>query len=69
MRLNKYLKEATDKNIEITRKIIAKRIKVDPKYLKFIGMADYKDMGKGYNFNVTDKKHKQYKSTTQELVK
>ena len=67
LRLQEFLKE--DKNIEITRNIIAKRSKVDPKYLKFIGMEDYKHLGKGYNFNITDPKHKQYKSTKQELIK
>ena len=68
MRLEYYL-EKFDKYIEIAQAAIAKRNNVDPKYLKYIGMADYKKMGKAYNFNITDPRHKDYKSTKQELIK
>jgi hypothetical protein len=68
LRLEYYL-EKLDQNIEIAKAAIAKRSNVDPKYLKYIGMADYKKLGKAYNFNITDPKHKEYKSTKQELFK
>lgn len=56
MRFKLYLIE--DRRVEQAKKKIAKRIKVDPKYLHYIGDDD-----SGYYFNVTDKKHKEYKST------
>lgn len=68
MKLKEFLFEE-DKNIEIARKALSKKHKVDPKYLSYIGMEDYEYMGKGYNFNITDPKHKEYKSTKMELIK
>ena len=56
MRFKKYLIE--DKDKERARKKIAKRIKVDPTKLIFIGQDEY-----GYYFNVMDRKHPEYKST------
>ena len=61
MRLNRYLVE--DRKLDQAKKNIAKRLKVDPKYLEFIGKDDY-----GYYFNITDRKHKDYKSTKFEKI-
>lgn len=46
-------------NISTARKSISKRIKVDPDDLEYIG----KDKIGMYYFNVTDKKHPDYRST------
>lgn len=71
MRLIKYLTEAykaSPKEIKAAAKSIAKRKSVKEKYLEFIGAEDYGDMGKLFYFNVTDKKHKDYKSTLAEKI-
>jgi len=61
MRLKQYLVE--DKQMEQAKQKIAKRLKVDPKYLDFIGKDNM-----GYYFNITDRKHKDYKSTKFERI-
>jgi hypothetical protein len=61
MKFKSYLIE--DRRMEQAKKSIAKRVKVDPKYLEFIG----KDVS-GYYFNITDKKHREYKSTKFERI-
>jgi len=61
MRLIRYLVE--DRKLEQAKKKISKRLKVDPKYLEFIGKDDY-----GYYFNITDRKHKDYQSTKFERI-
>jgi hypothetical protein len=61
MRLKQYLVE--DRKQEQAKKKIAKRLKVDTKFLEFVG----KD-GFGYYFNVTDRKHKDFQSTKFERI-
>jgi len=63
MRFQNYINEIEDKRMEQYKKKIAKRLKVDPKYLDFIGKDTM-----GYYFNVLDRKHKDYKSTKFERI-
>jgi hypothetical protein len=56
MKFKRYLIE--DRNVEKAKKRISKRIKINPKYLDYIGDDEF-----GYYFNVMDKKHKDYQST------
>ena len=56
MRFKKYLIE--DRKVEQAKKKISQRVKVDPKYLKYIGDDEF-----GYYFNIMDKKHREYGST------
>jgi hypothetical protein len=61
MRLKQYLIE--DKHMEQAKQKLAKRLNVDPKYLNYIDKDNF-----GYYFNVTDRKHKDYKSTKLEKI-
>jgi hypothetical protein len=56
MRFQEYLIE--NKKIEQTKMKLAKQLDVDSKYLDYIGDDKF-----GYYFNITDPKHKEYKST------
>lgn len=72
MRLQTFL-EATKivdkRELDRVRKKKAMEVKCRPEDLDFIGMEDYGPDGKGWYFNVMDKKHKMYRSTLMELVK
>ena len=68
MRLKQYLileKKyiARPNQIKKAARDIAKRIKVDVKYLDYVGTEDYEHMGIMLYFNVTDHKHEKYRST------
>lgn len=56
MRFEEYLIE--DKKVEQAKMKLAKQLNVDSKYLDYIGDDKF-----GYYFNITDSKHKEYKST------
>jgi hypothetical protein len=60
MRLKQYIVE--DSKVDTARLKLSKQLKVKPEYLEYIDKDSY-----GYYFNVTDRKHKDYKST--KLVK
>jgi hypothetical protein len=71
MRFNKYLTEAykaSPEEIKKAAKAAAKRKTVKEKHLQFIGAEDYGDLGRLFYFNITDKKHKDYKSTIGEKI-
>lgn len=42
---------------------IARKHKVNPKFIEYIGMQDYGDFGILYYYNINDPKHPDYKST------
>jgi len=52
--------------IEKMRKKVAERKNVKIKYVDYIGAQDYDDMGWGFYFNITDKKHPEFMSTLME---
>ena len=54
--------------IKNARKNLAKKHKIDPKFLEFAFIWDLKKFGKTINFNVIDPKHIKYKSTVAEKI-
>ena len=67
MKFKKFLLEnkTLKKEIELAKKALVKREKINPKYLQYIGFTDVRDLGMGvqYNFNILDPKHPRYNST------
>jgi len=45
------------------RNDIARKYDVNPRYVEYIGMEDYDDLGIMYYYNITDTKSPEYKST------
>jgi hypothetical protein len=44
------------------RNDIARKYDVNPRYVEYIGMEDYDDLGIMYYYNITDTKSPEYKS-------
>ena len=57
-KMDKYLVEVEPAGITVYRAKLAKELGLKPKHLEFVDKDNY-----GYYFNVTDRKHKLYKST------
>jgi hypothetical protein len=49
--------------IEKYKKLIASKTRVDLKYVEYIGMQDYDDLGILYYYNILDPNSSEYKST------
>lgn len=60
MRLEQYILQD---NMKLARKRLSVKLKIDPKYLEYVDKDKH-----GYYFNVTDRKHKDYKSTKLQKV-
>lgn len=74
MKFKEYYKKEYDKlkstkEFKDALKLLLKKRNLKANQINFIGMADNKEWGRHYSWNIIDKKHKSYKSTILQIMK